>query len=537
MPSDGLEKECESLKYLVRKEEMKRYDTNTIEFFGIPSMVLIERAALAAVEELVRGSLAARSRILVAVGTGNNGADGLVMARLLHLLGHEVLVLTADNQSKATEENRQEFAIAKKYGVAHETFGAFLAGMQEGEDAAGAYRFDAVVDAVFGVGLSREIGGSYRQLLERLNGLPGKKIAVDIPSGIDADDGSVLGVAFRADLTVTFSYEKLGMRLFPGQEYCGRIVCRSVGIDDRSFLVKENGQKPSAAAFTQEDLALLPPRRPRTNKGSYGRVLVIAGSAGMAGAAYFSAKAAYFSGCGLVRILTPEENRVIIQSILPEAVLTTYSGACPDRDVLAEAMEWADAVVLGPGLGKSDGARALVHMALKHTAAPMVLDADALNILSEEPELLKSSDGKLIVTPHLGEMARLLKSPVADIRDHLTRTAGEFARDCGLICVLKDARTVTALPHGMTWVNLSGNNGMATGGSGDVLTGVIAGLIAQGLKPELAAPLGVYIHGLAGDGAAERVGRYSLTAQALLDGLPAVFGKCPEKECLLAERA
>ena len=513
------------MKYLVRKEEMKRYDANTIEFFGIPSMVLIERAALAAVEELVRDSPAACSRILVAVGTGNNGADGLVMARLLHLLGHEVLVLTADNQSRATKENRQEFAIAKKYGVAHETFETFLTGAQEKEGAAGAHRFDVVVDAVFGVGLSREIGGSYRQLLERLNGLSGKKIAVDIPSGIDADDGSVLGVAFRADLTVTFSYEKLGMRLFPGQEYCGRIICRSVGIDDHSFLAEGKGEKPFTAAFTQEDLALLPPRRPRTNKGSYGSVLVIAGSAGMAGAAYFSAKAAYFSGCGLVRILTPEENRVIIQSILPEAVLTTYSGVCPDEDVLAEAMERADAVVCGPGLGKSEGARMLVHMALKRTAVPMVLDADALNILSEEPQLLKSPHGKLIVTPHLGEMARLLKSTVADIRDHLTRTAEEFARDCGLICVLKDARSVTAVPHGMTYVNLSGNNGMATGGSGDVLTGVMAGLIAQGLKPELAAPLGVYIHGLAGDRAAERVGRYSLTAQALLDGLPAVFEK------------
>lgn len=553
------------MKYLVRKEEMKRYDANTIDYFGIPSMVLIERAALAAVEELVR-DLVLHSRILIACGVGNNGADGLVMARLLNRMGHEVLILTADNPAKATEENRAEYAIAKKYGIMHETFGTFLLHVQNDKDYAGAYHYDMVVDALFGVGLSRKIEGSYEVLIQCLNALTGKKVAVDIPSGIDADDGSVLGVAFRADLTVTFSYEKLGMRLFPGQEYCGEIVCRSVGIDDASFLEagtgggcdgnsgdgdagfpeERKGGRPVTAAFTKADLALIPKRRPRTNKGSYGKVLVIAGSAGMAGAAYFSAKAAYLSGCGLVRILTPEENRVIIQSILPEAVLTTYCSACPSgesdgsmqgkpdmhcgrhdlRELAKDALSWADAVVCGPGLGTSDAARELVHMAL-HAAVPAILDADALNLLSEEPEMLLKPHAPVIVTPHLGEMARLLKRSVSDIKDCLTKTAEEFARTCDLICVLKDARTVTSVPDGMTYVNLSGNNGMATGGSGDVLTGVIAGLIAQGLEPEKAAPLGVYIHGLAGDEAAVKTGRYSLTAQTLLDALPTVFSDRP----------
>ncbi len=512
------------MKYLVRKEEMKRYDANTTAYFGIPSMVLIERAALAAVEELAGMGICTGSRILIAAGTGNNGADGLAMARLLQLMGHEVLVLVSDDRTRATEENREEYAIAERYGIAHESFDGFLAGIEEHEDYAGACRYDVIVDAVFGVGLSRRIEGTLARLLTCLNDLPGKKLAVDIPSGIDADDGSVLGTAFRADLTVTFSYEKLGMRLFPGQEYCGRIVCRSVGIDDCSFLAGQGGQKPAAAALTRADLALVPARRPRTNKGSYGRVLVIAGCAGMAGAAYFSAKAAYLSGCGLVRILTPEENRVIIQSTLPEAVLTTYDGSRPDGKLTAEALRWADAVVCGPGLGTSDAARKLVHTALQ-AQVPLVLDADALNILAEEPETLRNSPAKRIITPHLGEMARLVKAPVCEIRDRLTRTAEEFARSYRLICVLKDARTVTAVADGMTYVNLSGNNGMATGGSGDVLTGVIAGLLAQGLEPELAAPLGVYIHGAAGDEAAGRTGRYSLTAQTLLDALPAMFLK------------
>lgn len=507
------------MKYLVRKGEMKQYDANTISYFGIPSMVLIERAALAAVEELERSGLSGHSRILVACGTGNNGADGLVMARLLHLMGHEVLVLTADDQTRATQENRQELAIAKKYGVACESSGAFVARMRDEKEGAGCY--DAVIDALFGVGLSRAVEGSWRELLICLNGLSGKKVAVDIPSGIDADDGSVLGVAFRAHFTVTFSYEKLGMRLYPGQEYCGSIVCRSVGIDDNSFLE----QKPAAAALTGEDLAWIPARRPRTNKGSYGRVLVIAGSAGMAGAAYFSAKAAYLSGCGLVRILTREENRVIIQSILPEAVLTTYDGESPLEELAEGALSWADVVVCGPGLGTSNLARMLVHLTLERASVPVIFDADALNLLAGEPELPGKPHPEIIVTPHPGEMARLLRAAVSDITEHLVQTAEEFARSRHLICVLKDARTVTALPDGRSFVNLSGNNGMATGGSGDVLTGVIAGLVAQGLEPELAAPLGVYIHGAAGDAAAKRAGRYALTAQSLLDALPGIFLK------------
>ena len=510
---------------------MKQYDTNTMEVFGIPSLVLIERAALAAVEEMEQDGLRENSRILIACGTGNNGADGLVMARLLHLKGHVVQILTVGNRSKATPENKKELEIAEKYGVPVLTAEDFLRKFQQGDDAdvaaacaAGSY--DMVADAVFGVGLSCRIEGVYGQLLECLNTLQGKKLAVDIPSGIDADDGSVLGVAFRADLTVTFSYEKVGMRLFPGQSYCGKIVCRSVGIDDRSFLAdSERGHEPAMAAFTSEDLAMIPERRPHTNKGSYGKVLVIAGSVNMAGAAIFSARAAYLSGCGLVRVLTPEENRTIIQSTLPEAVLTTYNIKKPETEVVIAAMQWADVIVCGPGLGTGDAAQRLVQAVLKNAAVPVIMDADALNVIAEETDILRKPHTDLIVTPHLGEMARLQGVTVSYIQDHLVESAEEFARTYNLICVLKDARTITAIPYERTYVNLSGNNGMATGGSGDVLTGVIAGLIAQGAKPELAAPLGVYVHGLAGDEAAEEYGHYSLMAQMLLEALPKILKK------------
>jgi NAD(P)H-hydrate epimerase len=358
-------------------------------------------------------------------------------------------------------------------------------------------------------------------------------MALDIPSGIDADTGAILGIAFRADVTVTFSYEKVGLWLFPGQAYSGRVICRRVGIDDRSFLVQEKqGHAPGVAAFTKEDLARIPARRADSNKGSYGKVLVVAGSVDMAGAAIFSAKAAYLSGCGLVRILTPEENRIIIQSTLPEAVLTSYNSKKPDRETINGAMQWADVIVCGPGLGRGEVARLLVHTVLKNAAVPVILDADALNIISEETEILQRPHTELILTPHLGEMARLCGVTISYIKDHLLESAQEFARTYNLILAQKDARTITAIPYGMTYVNLSGNNGMATGGSGDVLTGVIAGLIAQGADPALAAPLGVYIHGLAGDAGAKSIGCYSLTAGTLLDALPGIFQEAAEKQAV-----
>lgn len=506
------------MKYLVKKGEMQHYDANTMEVFGIPSLVLIERAALAAVEELEQSLLHGGERILIAVGTGNNGADGLVMGRLLFLKGYSVELVLAGNREKATSENERELTIAKNYKIPVISATDWLEQPDPG------HSYELVIDALFGVGLSRRIEGTYEQLLTRLDELQAKKVAVDIPSGIDADNGQILGVAFHADLTITFSYEKLGLVLFPGAEYAGRIVCKNVGIDDHSFLDGEGfGHKPQICGLTDEDLSLLPTRRPHSNKGTYGKVLVIAGSINMAGAAIFSAKAAYLSGCGLVRVLTPEENRTIIQSALPEAVLTTYHGKKPEPERITEALQWADVIVCGPGLGQTQTARQLVHTVLKEAAVPLVLDADALNIISEDTDILRRPHTELIITPHLGEMARLTQMPVSYLKDHLVESAQEFARTYNLICVQKDARTVTAVPFGMTYVNLSGNNGMATGGSGDVLTGVIAALLAQGLPGDLAAPLGVYIHGRAGDLAAEKYGKYSMTASSLLEALPGVY--------------
>lgn len=264
----------------------------------------------------------------------------------------------------------------------------------------------------------------------------------------------------------------------------------------------------------------LPRRIPHSNKGTYGKVLCIAGSVNMAGAAYLCGCAAYRAGAGLVRILTPEENRVILQTLLPEAVLTTYARENPDWEMVMEAMDWSDAIALGPGLGQEPCAAELVRLAMSSWSGPLVIDADGINLLGREKELLRRSEAKVILTPHVGEFARFTGQPVKKAAEDVPGEALAFAKEYGRICVLKDAPTAVGLPDGRCFVNSTGNNGMSTGGSGDVLTGVIAGLLGQGLSLEKAALLGVWLHGRAGDLAAGREGAYGLMARHLIEFLP-----------------
>jgi NAD(P)H-hydrate epimerase len=251
-------------------------------------------------------------------------------------------------------------------------------------------------------------------------------------------------------------------------------------------------------------------------------LLIIAGSTNMAGAAYFSAKAAYRTGCGLVKIYTPEENRTVLQTLLPEAVLETYNSK-PDEEQLMQSLKWADAVVMGPGMGTSNPAARMLTFVLRNIGVPLLLDADALNILSKEPEALLLPHLDIVITPHLGEMARLTGDSISLIQTRLIETAQEFAMRYDVVCVLKDANTITAVPYGLTYVNTSGNHGMATAGSGDVLSGIIGTLLSQGVGVDMAASFGVYLHGRAGDAARASVGARAMIADDIIDGLPDIF--------------
>ncbi len=617
------------MEIVLNSSQMKQCDKTTIETFGMPSLVLMERAALGVAEEIERhlaigypavtvcwegspGCPAAgyghgnkKYSALIACGHGNNGGDGLAIGRLLWQKGYQVTILMPPSNGKLSEETKVQKKILGNYGIAI---------TEEMPDQA----FDVIVDALFGIGLTRDLQGIYREYIAGMNGKTGLKVAVDIPSGIHADTGAVMGVAFRADVTVTFAFAKLGLLLYPGAEYAGKVLVKDIGISRHSLPgaglpewdnsrhsfpgaglpAWDNsrhglsgmethpgaGEQPPVFSLEPEDLSMVPARKAYSNKGTFGKVLVAAGQKNMAGAAFLSGNAAYATGAGLVKIFTEEANREILQGLLPEAILATYSvgkeleeetlsGAsvasnCVGKeleeetllgasaalngrkkdleeeilpeaglaahggtkgkagqveDLLGEALSWATAAVVGPGLGTGETARRIVRFALKEAEIPLILDADGLNLVAKAPEWLKGAKAPVIVTPHLGELARLTGSSIPDIQQGLLQAARAFAAEYHVICVLKDARTVTALPDGRAYINTSGNHGMATGGAGDVLTGVLAGLIAQGMDLEQAAPAGVYLHGAAADRQAAELGAYGMTARDIVSGIRAVL--------------
>ena len=496
------------MRYLVNSREMRQYDANTIEKLHIPGMVLMERAALTFVCEWKKQS-AVQEKILVVCGIGNNGGDGLAIARLLVQEGYRVDTVLVGDRKKSSEQNVLQQEIFLAHG------NVILDEIPAGDD------YTTVIDAILGVGLSREVTGIYAETIEKLNRLSGKKYAVDLASGVSAENGAILKTAFRADVTITFAYEKAGQYLFPGNEYSGKVIVTEIGIGKESWF----GEKPKVAVMEQTDLKQMPKRQEHSNKGTDGRVLVIAGTVNMAGAACLCGRAAYATGCGLVRIMTPDENRLVLQTALPEAILTTYDRNTFDEKLLQNAMDWADAIVCGPGLGLEADAGQLVEYVIKHAQVPLVLDADALNKMAEKKELLSLLPKDTILTPHLGEMSRLTGKSVPEIQKQLFEVAEVFARQYNIVCVLKDEHTITACPDGRAYLNLSGNHGMATAGSGDVLSGILGSLLAQGMEQGTAAPFGVFLHGVSGDEIRGQVGCYGMMASDLIEGIRIITKK------------
>ncbi len=523
------------MRRVVTGEQMRAIDRFTIQEIQIPSLVLMERAALAVAEE-VKKRAGKKARILCACGCGNNGADGVAVARMLFLAGYSAEVVFVGDRKKSSQEFERQVLIAEKLGIAVRSSGTW-----EPKSA------DVLVDGIFGVGLSRPVEGMYREFMEQLEQLDFKlTAAVDIPSGISSDNGQVLGKALRADVTVTFGWEKLGTVLFPGRAYAGQVVTADIGFPEYAFVQAERlWTKPPLCAFTldPEDLEQQRPLRPPySNKGTFGKVLLVAGSRDMCGAAYLSALAAYRTGAGLVKILTAEEGRAPLQARLPEAVLETYPSALLPEDVLRyqerlrRDCEWADVVVLGPGLGQAPYAKTLVELVLAEVCSPLIVDADALNILAADPRLTGYFTENIIITPHLGEMARLTGKTIAEIQKDLIGTAREYGARYGITCVLKDAATVAALRDGRVYLNTSGNSVMAKAGSGDVLTGVMAGLLAQGMEEMDGVVLAVYLHGAAGDRYREENGAYGMLAGELADYAGKVLQGSPQARRAVEER-
>ena len=493
------------MQILVTGKQMKQLDQSTIKQMGIPSLVLMERAALAVFDCLKQHF--PLKKTLVVCGSGNNGADGVAVARLLHLAGYPVDLYLAGNHTSFTEEMNIQWQAAKNYQVSIVNNCRFS-------------EYTTIVDALFGVGLSRELSGKYQALAEKINASGIPVLAVDIPSGIHAGTGQVMGTAIRATETVTFAYRKLGISLYPGSVYAGHIQVKDVGI---------YGASEGVFSLDNKDVSWLPVRDPAGNKGTFGKILLIAGSRNMSGAAYFSSKAALLSGAGMVRILTDESNRIILQQQFPEAMLSVYEPSMsPDElsEIVRKAMDWADVVAVGPGLSTSKTAENLLQTVLTfRQSKPIVIDADALNLLAKRKDLQAQCDAACILTPHLGEMSRLAECTISDLKVHPQKFMDVFYNNCPCTLIMKDARTWIRTADGSFFLNLTGNDGMATAGSGDVLCGVVAGLLGQVINPSKAAPFAVWLHGLAGDQAASAKGARSMKATDILSGLEAQLQK------------
>lgn len=532
------------VKYLVTQAEMKQYDNNTIKRLKMPSIVLMERAALVTVRQLGKELGRGAYRVLVVSGCGNNGGDGLAIGRLLMLEGCLVDFVLLGSRETCSKETALQTEILEQYGC------TLFDRIPEGE-------YDIVIDAIFGVGLSREIEGIYRDAVCAINRMNGYVCAVDIPSGVHADTGQILGCAVKADLTVTYGFYKVGQFLYPGAAYCGKIICGQMGIDEHGFC----GQPPRFYTYTSPEDARLPVRRPDGNKGTFGKTLVIAGSGTICGAALLAARSVFRMGAGMVRIVTARQNKDTLQQTLPEAMLTLYDAeqwmeSGPDegfRAAFREACGWADCILIGPGIGTGKAAEWLLNQCLYESGLPLVIDADGLNLLAaqtaEAMHTVQTADAdrepvnnfmrqrkqqperKIILTPHLGEFSRLSGCEIPEAARNLTVYPQVLADRLDCIVVCKDARTIVACPGKTeTYLNTSGNGGMATAGSGDVLAGMITGLLAQGMEAEEAAVCGVFLHGMAGDMAAGVHGERSMTATDIIGQFPKVFRAVEEGE-------
>ena len=488
-------------------EQMRIIDRAASDLGGIPSVLLMENAAFACVREIKKLNV---KKVGIFCGKGNNGGDGLAIARLLFHLGYDVtvfLVFGCDFSGDAFIN----YDIAEKTGIK----------ITEITDSSDLEYYisaqDLVVDAIFGTGIHGEITGYAFDVIETVNKSAKKVLSVDIPSGVNSDTGEVCKIAVRADITVTFAAYKCGMFLYPGADYTGKIVVSDISIP--KYLIEK-----SIAETIDENFAskVFPKRSDNAHKGDCGKIFIVGGSVGMTGAVTLAAEAAMRSGAGLVTVGIPESLNRIMEVKLTEAMtlpLPEQDGAlCPNAlDTVLEQMKKSDVLLIGPGMGRSEYTQKLVCDILLNSRIPTIVDADALFAVSQNPDVLDSCSCNLILTPHTAEFARLVNL-MPEEKERLPLSA-EYASGKGVTLVLKGHHTIVTSPGGKQFINTSGNSGMATGGSGDVLAGMTAAFAASVPDETDAAALAVFLHGLAGDSSVKRLGKTSLTASDICNGI------------------
>ena len=506
---------------IVTAQQMRELDRRAIQERGIPGLTLMENAGRAAAEAAARLTRKSNDRpIVILCGRGNNGGDGFVAARHLRELGRRVQVFLAAARADVAGDAEANLRRLEEGGIE-------VTEVEDPQPVVSSFcSAGLVVDALLGTGLSGRVRGLPGQLIEAVNacGLP--VLAVDVPSGLDADTGEPLGLAVRAAETVTMGLPKIGLLLYPGMDYVGRLTVADIGFPPD--LVNDS---PSLADLMEPEWVrmLLPRRRRSAHKGSFGRVLVIAGSEGMTGAACLCAQGALRVGAGLVTVGCPASVNDILEVKLTEAMTfplpETYSRTLDTRALalILELAEEASVVAMGPGLSREPETAVLVRRLVARVERPIVIDADAINALADAAMILEGDHAPAVLTPHPGEMARLMGVATDKVQARRAYFTEAAARRFRSAVVLKGARSIVAERGRPLTVNPTGNPGMASGGTGDVLTGMVAGLIALGLLPFEAAAAATYLHGLAGDIAADRVGEASMVASDLLEALPAAI--------------
>jgi NAD(P)H-hydrate epimerase len=485
----------------------------------------MENAGRGAVEAILSAYPDIRKRkIAIVAGKGNNGGDGFVIAR--HLLNQgtsvKVFLLTDPKSLRGDAETN--------FNIFHHMKGEIIS-VPSSKDYQKVKKsleyFDLLIDAIFGTGLDAEVRGYYREVIDHLNTLGKPIVAVDIPSGLDANTGKPLGTAIRASLTVTFGLPKVGHLISPGLNYVGSLKVIDIGIPTR--LVEEEKIQTHLLEYQEIQKWLSIPRRPNTHKGDYGHLLVIAGSVGKTGAAAMACEAALRIGAGLVTLAIPKSLNSIMEVKLTE-VMTEPLPETPKQtlslrafNALLRLCENKRAVIIGPGIGTYKETQSLVIKLIRTLDLPIILDADGLTSLAAQPKTLLATKQHLILTPHPGEMARLVQSTAKEIQEDRIGISRNFSQSHHVYLVLKGNRTLIATPKGEVFINPTGNPGLASGGTGDVLTGMIGGLICQGLDILPSLLISVYLHGLAGDEVAQELGEKSLVATDIIKKIPALL--------------
>jgi ADP-dependent NAD(P)H-hydrate dehydratase / NAD(P)H-hydrate epimerase len=521
---------------LVTAKQMQEMDRQTIESFGIPGLVLMENAGRGAFDFLFKKFKGIKKqKVAVLAGRGNNGGDGFVIARYLMEKGVAVTCFLFSSKDKVKGDAKVNLDLAQKLCDLSRCNQYKTSEIVEipNTDAFKKYKtsivhHDFFIDAILGTGLNSNVRGFFKDIIELINSLAQPVFSIDIPSGLNSDTGQPLGIAVKADATATFAFAKRGHILYPGNIYTGDLKVIDIGIPQ--FITKKSNIKLSLMK-KKKIAALFNPRQFQSHKGSYGHLLVIAGSAGKTGAAGLCSNAAMRSGTGLVTLgIAKSLNKIIepmviepMTSLLPEKERGYLSDNCFDNIKLL--LKGKQALALGPGIGTKKSTKQLINKLIEASEVPLILDADALNCIAQKPEILKIKKAPAILTPHPGEMARLCNMKTSYIQNNRLETALDFAEQYNVILILKGAQTIVCFPDGQSHICPTGNPGMASGGMGDILTGIIAGFCAQGFSPESASLAGVYIHGLCADILADDMGKFGFLATDMVRIIPKAIHK------------